>query len=73
MKDYSLNPNRYRFMDSYEVHKKVQEAIMALEIYFLNPSRSSSVWHTEIMKGLDALGKQRQTLDDKSSEKPRGN
>ena len=50
-------------MDPYEVHKKIQEAVMALEIYKLKPSGHSSTWHAEIIKGLGELSKMRQTLD----------
>lgn len=51
-------------MDSYEVHKKIQEAILAMELYNLKiSSPRSSVWHTEIIKGLEELVRQRQVLD----------
>ena len=49
-------------MDAYEVHKKIQEAILAVEIYNLKTSIPSSMWHEEIIEGLDELSKQRQTL-----------
>ena len=50
-------------MDAYEVHKKIQEAILAVEIYQLKTSIQPSAWHAEILKGLDELSKLRQTLD----------
>ena len=50
-------------MDAYEVHKKIQEAVMAVEIYKLKSSGGSSAWHPEILKGLDELSKLRQTLE----------
>lgn len=42
-------------MDAYEVHKKIQEAILAVEIYQMKTSVQSSSWHPEIVKGLDEL------------------
>lgn len=42
-------------MDAYEVHKKIQEAIMAVEVYELRSTRGTSVWDVNIKKGLDDL------------------
>ena len=50
-------------MDAYQVHKKIQEAIMAMEIYQLKQSLQSSIWHAEIIKGLRNLEQIRQNLD----------
>ena len=49
-------------MDAYEVHKKIQEAIMAIEVYKVKSAAPTSMWHKEIINGLDELGKQRQAL-----------
>ena len=49
-------------MDAYEVHKKIQEAIIAVEIYNLKSSVKSSMWHAEIIKGLEKLAQERQLL-----------
>jgi hypothetical protein len=42
-------------MDAYEVHKKIQEAIMAVDVYDLRSTRGTSVWDVNIKKGLDEL------------------
>ena len=42
-------------MDAYEVHKKIQEAIMAVEVYELRSTRGTSVWDVIIRKGLGDL------------------
>lgn len=60
-----LNPAevycRENIMDAYEVHKKIQEAIVAVEVYELQRSATYSLlWHTEIIKGLEELARQRQ-------------
>ena len=49
-------------MDAYEVHKKIQEAIMAIEVDKVKSSSATSMWHKEIVEGLDELSKQRQAL-----------
>ena len=50
-------------MDAYEVHKKIQEAIMAVEIYKLKSLAQTSMWHKEIVLGLRELGQLGKTLD----------
>ena len=50
------------FLEAYQVHKKIQEAVMAVEIYKLKSAASSSMWDAEIINGLDELSKLRQTL-----------
>ena len=50
-------------MDAYEVHKKIQEAVMAVEVYKLTSKVKSNTWHPEILQGLDELTELRQTLD----------
>ena len=49
-------------MDAYDVHKKIQEAIMSVQIYKLKSPSPTSLWHKEIIDGLDELAKERQTL-----------
>lgn len=49
-------------MDAYEVHKKIQEAIVAVQVYNLSSRSRSSMWDREIRKGLEQLWGERETL-----------
>lgn len=51
-----------QFMDAYEVHKKIQEAIVAVQIYNLSSQFRSSMWDREIRKGLEQLSREREML-----------
>lgn len=43
-------------MEPYEMHKKIQEAIMVVDIYNLDSTRiPSSMWDAQIKKGLADL------------------
>lgn len=49
-------------MDAYHVHRKIQEAILAVEIYNLRSTARSIMWDADIKRGLDELTKHRNIL-----------
>lgn len=58
-------------MDAYEVHKKIQEAIMVVEIYSLTSTRmNSSMWDADIRKGLAQLSEKLYVLSAEQGVKP---
>lgn len=57
-------------MDPYEVHKKVQSAVAAIEEY-QKTRTGRSIWDDDIKKGLDVITEKRHMLASSGQKCPR--